>query len=119
MSKIIRFTPGGGVRKLYDPEDTALYGAASKRRASHVEPVQPWLRWLFHLIRGRVSDESWMAWFTRWWPCQWQAHMIQGPVLGPFTDRAAAIKAEQDWLIKNWVLAPLEDKHGHLDQDSA
>ena len=106
MSKqVIRFLPGGGVRKLHDPRDVALYGAASRRRASHVEPVKPVLRWCFHFIRKRVNDESWIAWFTRWWPCHWQANIINGPTLGPFWPRSAAIKAEQDWLTTNWILA--------------
>lgn len=107
---VIRFLKGGGVRKLHDERDVALYGAASRRRASHVEPVNRCLRWLFHLIRRRITDESSIAEFTRWWPCHWRANIIGGPTLGPFTKRPAAIKAEQDWLIENWVLAKLPEE---------
>lgn len=105
--KLIRFAPGGEVRKLHDESDVALYGEASRRRASHVEPATWLLRVLFRFIRNRVSDESQLAQFTRWWPCRWQAQIIDGPLLGPFHRRSDAITAEQDWLTKNWVLAEL------------
>jgi hypothetical protein len=79
------------------------HGEARTSRASHVEPVNPALRWLFHRIREIVDDESGMAQWTREWPCLWQANLAlsNGPVLGTFTDRQAAIDAEIEWLYDN------------------
>jgi hypothetical protein len=66
-----------------------------RRRASHVEPQRRTLRWVFHLIRRCVNDESRMAAFTRNWPCQWRVRLLDsGEILGPFTDRATAIDEE-------------------------
>jgi hypothetical protein len=66
----------------------------NKVRVSHVEPVSPTLRWLFHFIRKRVKDESHLASFTRFWPCLWQARIFDGPILGPYKTRKQAIEAE-------------------------
>jgi len=68
--------------------------SGTRRRASHVEPVNRALRWLFHQIRSRTSDESLAANFTRKWPCHWQARIFDGPTLGPFCRRQEAIAAE-------------------------
>jgi len=70
----------------------------TRRRASHVEPVNSVLRWLFHQIRSRVSDDSRLAAFTRTWPCHWQARIFDGPVLGPFVTREQAIHVEIAYL---------------------
>ena len=73
---------------------------ASRQRASHVEPVNPVLRWLFRTLRSQVEDGSPVAAFTRKWPCRWQADLALsgGPVLGPFQRRRAALAAEVAWL---------------------
>lgn len=73
-------------------------GTCHKTRASHVEPINPFLRWCFHLIRRRVADESRLAAWTRRWPCLWRARIFGGPILEPFADRKAAIDAEVEWL---------------------
>jgi len=65
-----------------------------RRRASQVEPVNTWLRWLFHSIRRRVKEDSFLAEFTRKWPCQWQARIFNGPTFGPFKSRKTAIATE-------------------------
>lgn len=77
---------------------TEALGLRNRERVSHVEPVNRALRWLFHFIRSRVSDESRLAEFTRRWPCRWQANIFSGPTLGPFRVRQAAIDAEVAWL---------------------
>jgi len=109
MTQIIRFYPGGAVRKLHDERDVHVYGADSRRRASHVEPTNLLLRWVFHLIRKRVDDDSRMAMFTRFWPCRWRARIFDGPTLGPFWRRSKAIEAEQEWLTNNWILEGLDE----------
>lgn len=77
-------------------------GIATTRRASHIEPVSPLLRWIFHQIRSRVADKSRLAACTRLWPCLWRANLAlsEGPVLGPFRTRTAALEAEVRWLEK-------------------
>lgn len=74
-------------------------GVASKRRASHVEPVSLLLRIAFHAVRGCVSDESRLAEWTRSWACLWRVRIIGGPTLaGGWRDRKAAIAAEVKWI---------------------
>jgi hypothetical protein len=73
-------------------------GRTSRRRASHVEPVNLPLRFLFHVLRSVCSDDSRLAAFTRRWPCRWRARVFGGPVLGPFERRTDAIQAEVDWI---------------------
>ena len=79
---------------------TALLSLTERKRVSHVEPVNPVLRRLFHFIRSRVTDTSLLANSTRHWPCRWQAAIVNGPVLGPFWRRGAAITAEIGWINK-------------------
>lgn len=81
-----------------ESEITRLLKLGNRRRVSHVEPVNPLLRRLFHAIRRRVADDSALAEFTRRWPCCWQARVFDGPVLGPFRRRADAIAAEIEFL---------------------
>lgn len=81
---------------------TQLLRMSQRRRASHIEPVNPILRWVFHFIRRRVSDESRLACWTRRWRCQWQARIVGGPVLGPFHRRHNAVAAEVFW-INAWL----------------
>jgi hypothetical protein len=107
--RYIRFYPGGGVRKMAGERDSELHGSGSVRRASHVEPVNWFLRWVFHLIRRRVDDKSrWAAW-TRTWTCKWQARIFGGPLLGPFDERQKAIDTEIEWLTNNWILEGLNE----------
>ena len=81
------------VRKIYDKGFDDELGL-THQRASHVEPVNPVLRALFHLIRRWVHDTSILADFTRLWPCKWRARIFDGPTLGPFSRRSDAIEAE-------------------------
>jgi hypothetical protein len=69
----------GSARCLYSEAiDLEHLGAVTISRASHVEP-----------------DDS----------GQWFASIIDGPVLGPFLRRSAALQAEADWLNANRLTA--------------
>ncbi len=104
---IIRYLPGGQVRKIYSSGDRDRPGIAVVRRASYVEPQSRWLRLLFHVIRRLGGDDSRIACWTRSWPCFWRARMLVGtrPVLGPYRNRSDALRKEIDWLQENWILA--------------
>jgi hypothetical protein len=98
---VITFRDGQAHFVVHDDlRDLLTAGEARVRRASHVTPVSRGLRWLFTALRARVADTSALAGWTRRWPCRWQADLspVGGPVIGPFTDRQAAIAAEIDWI---------------------
>ncbi|HWB00373.1 MAG TPA: hypothetical protein VG713_17885 [Pirellulales bacterium] len=56
----------------------AVLGVPQITRASHVEPT---------------ADGRWTA----------DLRPIGGPVLGPFSTRSKALRAEQRWLAKHWL----------------
>lgn len=71
----------GVIRCLYD--ETLLLnslGSPVIQRASHVEPT---------------STGLWVA----------DLEPVQGPQLGPFVRRSAALAAETAWLQQNWLLS--------------
>jgi hypothetical protein len=72
--------PDGAVRFVYDDalRDLLALGQSSIRRASHVEPSR---------------DGRWTA----------DLGPMQGPVLGPFETRAAALDAERAWLVHHFT----------------
>jgi hypothetical protein len=72
--------PDGVVRFLYDDALRGLLalGLPTIRRASHVEPT---------------PDGRWTA----------DLGPTDGPVLGPFATRAAALDAERAWLIRHFT----------------
>jgi len=71
--------PDGEITTLYQEVlDLAALGAQRIERASHVEP----------------DDQG------RWW-----AQIIDGPLLGPFPFRSAALAAEVEWLLKHRLQA--------------
>ena len=77
----IMITPHGEIRCLYaEILDLAVLGSLTISRASHVEPT--------------ASGE-------------WTADMApsDGPILGPFRTRSAALAAEIDWLLRNRLMA--------------
>jgi hypothetical protein len=72
----------GAVRCLYtETIDLALLGPLSIERASYVEPT-PNGRWLADLSP------------------------MMGPVLGPFSQRSAALAVEAAWLESHWLIQP-------------
>lgn len=94
--------PSGTITAIHSDELVGLMaeGTASKRRASHVEPVNWLLRLAFRLLRAHTNDASRLAAFTRRWPCLWQADLAPsgGPILRSFERRSDAIAAEVEWL---------------------
>ena len=77
--------PNGGVRCLYDEAiDLSSLGRVQIKRGSHVEP----------------DDEG-----------RWIADMavVQGPRLGPFSQRSEALVAERRWLSENWLFPASDD----------
>jgi len=69
----------GVVRCIYaEAIDLALLGDLTIRRASHVEPDERGLWW---------ADVS----------------PVNGPLLGPFDRRGAALAAEEQWLDGHWL----------------
>lgn len=76
------------------------------RRASHVEPTNPLLRWLFHGVRYVFGEDSRAGNWTRRWPVKWRVNLfpIDGPILSViYNNRDEAIQAEIDWLERNWL----------------
>ncbi len=70
----------GTVRCVFGEEiDLGQLGQLSIRRGSHVEPT---------------PDGQWTA----------DLAPVQGPLLGPFPTRTAALNAEVRWLQENWLL---------------
>ena len=73
-------TPIGTATAIYaETVDLRTLGPITITRASHVEPD---------------ADGQWLA------------HIIDGPVLGPFAKRSDALAAEVDWLTQNRLLHP-------------
>jgi hypothetical protein len=101
MAKFTVFIDDDGMTHGLKSPVTAALGLRDRQRVSHVEPVNRVLRWLFHFIRNRVTDESRVAGFTRHWPVKWQANIFEGPTLGPFNMRQEAIDAEVVWINNN------------------
>ena len=70
----------GTVRCVFGEEiDLGQLGQLSIRRGSHVEPT---------------PDGQWTA----------DLAPVQGPLLGPFPTRTAALNAEVSWLQEHWLL---------------
>ena len=79
MTTELLIDPSGDVRCVYaEAIDLAALGRLSIRRGSHVEPS---------------SDGGWTA----------DLGPVDGPVLGPFPTRTAALAAERDWLSRHWL----------------
>lgn len=79
MTTELLINAGGGVRCVYaEAIDLAVLGTLTIRRGSHVEPT---------------PDGNWTA----------DLAPVNGPVLGPFPTRSAALAAEQDWLQRHWL----------------
>ena len=72
--------PSGTVRCVFGEQiDLGQLGQLSIRRGSHVEPT---------------PDGRWTA----------DLAPVDGPLLGPFPTRTAALDAEVTWLQENWLL---------------
>lgn len=82
---IIRFTRGGGVRKLFQTGDRATFGAIP-RRASRVEVIDTGP----HLGRFFVDFSP-------------LGEDYQFCLAQPFDDYQDAVRAEQEFLIQKWI----------------
>jgi hypothetical protein len=97
----------GNVTFLVNEISSALIDDSSYvRRASHVEPINPFLRIVFYTLRGIFGDYGKMAEITRKWACQWRVNLapVNGPVLPAiYRNRQDAINAEISWLETNFL----------------
>lgn len=106
MEKIIITIEDGVTRFLVNEQTAGLVEDGVVRRASHVEPVNPILRGLFHALRSVFGEKGNLATFTRFWPCLWRVNLspIGGKVLhGTWKDRQSAIDSEIEWLNSNFI----------------
>jgi hypothetical protein len=72
-------TAAGDARCVYgEAIELASLGKLTIRRGSHVEPTD-----------------------SGQWLCDLSP--VDGPVLGPFTQRSEALEAEGRWLVKHWL----------------
>ena len=79
MQMVIK--PNGGMRCVYGEEfDLHALGTLSIHPGSHVEPT---------------GDGHWTA----------DLSPVEGPLLGPFNCRSAALTAEREWLEEYWLPA--------------
>lgn len=105
-SIILDILPDGSVEFVGSMDQLGGELIGSKRaarylphRASHVEPINPPLRCLFHFLRSRFSEQGRVAAWTRSWPIVWRVNIVDGPILpGRYRDREQAIRDEVDWL---------------------
>jgi len=106
MQNEVTFIIGDGKMTYLLTKAAPRIEGAVVRRASHVEPVNVYLRLAFRAIRKLVRDDSRIAAWSRLWPCMWQVDMSPvGAGILPvhFSNRLAAIDAEvkflNDWFI--------------------
>ena len=96
VTYIIDTESGNAVYRVTEAASPLQLGAVPLR-ASHVEPVNPLLRVIFHLLRQWLGDKGRMSEFTRAWPCLWRINLkpLDGPILPTvYYDRKQAINAE-------------------------
>ena len=106
MQNEVTFIIGDGrMTYLLTKAAPRLEGAVVKR-ASHVYPVNAYLRLTFRTIRKLVRDDSRIAAWSRLWPCMWQVDMSPvGAGILPvhFSNRLAAIDAEVEALNNHFI----------------
>lgn len=102
---VIKVAPDGTVTIIaHVDKDRAILAALGRvetaRRGGHVVPSQRPLQVAFRLIRCVLGRFPRVVAWTRAWPVAWVADLgaSDGPVLGPFRDRAEAITVEEQWL---------------------
>ena len=84
-----------------DGEILARLGPARTiRRGGVVEPAPPRQRAIYRAIRALLGWLRPVREWTRRWPGPWRVRMPDGSRLGPFPDREAAIRAEEEALAR-------------------
>lgn len=76
------------------------------KRASHVEPWNPLLRYMFYALRAIFGESGQAAEYTRQLPCLWRVNLqpVNGPVIPiEFSSRQTAIEFEIQWLEENFL----------------
>lgn len=103
----ISIAPDGTLRFVVSKELEGLLTAeATVTRASHVEPVRPVLRTVFHFLRSRFNEYGWVAAFTRLWPCEWRINLGpigRGILHQTYQNRQEAIDAEIKYLNAHYI----------------
>jgi hypothetical protein len=79
-------------------------GEVITRRASHVEPANWALRFIFSLLRTLSADTSIVAAWTRTWRCLWRINT--SPVGGPILTWADVDQYSRDARIATWHYRP-------------
>ena len=96
----------GNLKCLHTPVTKAMFPEpASILRASHVVPMNPWLRFWFKALRSLFGDKGRVSDWTRNWYCLWKVDFspIGGKTYGWFETRDRAIKFEIEYLNKNFL----------------
>lgn len=103
--KQILFIDATGLMHTIEPSLARTFSLRISRRFSHIEPANPFLRRVFRWIRDRVSDESYVAEWTRLWPVLWQVRIVStGQILGTYWTRKAAIRGEKEYhAVGQWI----------------
>ena len=85
---IMRISPGGEIRAIYDDTYpfTEIHGGEPPVRASHVEPIQ--------------TGPNAGKWFVDMSPLGEEYQYCLWP---PFEKRAEALAAEHDHIVKHWL----------------
>lgn len=74
-SIVITIDADGTLRAIHTPQlplVVALGGTAVIRRASHVEPCAPMIRFAFHALRRVFGEHSRVGRWTCGWLCNWR-----------------------------------------------
>lgn len=81
---------------------SALGVVAEVRRGGRVVPASFLKRALFCALRRLFGDGGRVAAWTRRWRGPWYVDMTpsRGPILGPFPNRAQAIRAEENIILE-------------------
>jgi hypothetical protein len=97
MQNEVTFIIAGGKMTYLLTKAAPRFEGAVVRRASHVVPVNAYLRLAFQAIRKLVADDSRIAAWSRTWDCMWMVDMRPvgaGILPVQFSNRLAAIDAE-------------------------
>jgi hypothetical protein len=75
MKHTIIIEADGTIKGLGNP--LGLPGKTTKKRFSEILPTNPALRAAFRTLRKVFGEDGKVAEFTRRWPCQWRATVLE------------------------------------------